>query len=315
MESTYKLKNQTTPFTYYVENHTTGLKYYGVRYAKGCHPSDLWQTYFTSSRVIKNLLIQYGKGDFTVKVRRTFESKEEAIEWEARVLTRIDASRSPNWINRTNGNGRWFNQGGYRHTDKARRRQSISKKGNVIVNDGNRARRVKPEEVEEYLAKGWSLGFAFVDRSSFLGKKKVHKDGKVLFVEEDEIPDYLNQGWKRGDGNRACSGMVSKYRGSVFIHKDGRAKIIMPENLQSYLDRGWQRGNVPSKVKGFVWANNGIERKQFPENEIPDGWKLGMGAINHFSYMKVQVKCPHCQKEGAGMIMKRWHFDNCKKRT
>ena len=25
-----------------------------------------------------------------------------------------------------------------------------------------------------------------------------------------------------------------------------------------------------------------------------------------------QVKCPHCQKEGANQIMKRWHFENCK---
>ena len=24
------------------------------------------------------------------------------------------------------------------------------------------------------------------------------------------------------------------------------------------------------------------------------------------------IKCPHCPKEGLGMNMRRWHFDNCK---
>ncbi len=31
---------------------------------------------------------------------------------------------------------------------------------------------------------------------------------------------------------------------------------------------------------------------------------------NHVS--KCQVKCPYCSKEGLKMIMKRWHFNNCK---
>ena len=27
------------------------------------------------------------------------------------------------------------------------------------------------------------------------------------------------------------------------------------------------------------------------------------------------VKCPYCEKEGRKQIMKRWHFDNCKKKS
>ncbi len=29
----------------------------------------------------------------------------------------------------------------------------------------------------------------------------------------------------------------------------------------------------------------------------------------------VPVKCPHCEKEGRESQMKRWHFDNCKKKV
>lgn len=26
-----------------------------------------------------------------------------------------------------------------------------------------------------------------------------------------------------------------------------------------------------------------------------------------------EVKCPHCDKIGKSGVMRRWHFDNCKK--
>jgi len=40
----------TIPYTYKLIFKPTGQYYYGVRYAKGCQPSDLWDKYFTSSK-------------------------------------------------------------------------------------------------------------------------------------------------------------------------------------------------------------------------------------------------------------------------
>jgi len=28
-------------------------------------------------------------------------------------------------------------------------------------------------------------------------------------------------------------------------------------------------------------------------------------------YNVKQIKCPHCEKTGAGQVMRRWHFENC----
>jgi hypothetical protein len=78
------------PYVYVVKNKTTGLKYLGVRYAKGCHPDDLWVTYFTSSSLIKKLIDTYGKNDFYVKVIHKYPScPETAILREAKYFPYI----------------------------------------------------------------------------------------------------------------------------------------------------------------------------------------------------------------------------------
>ena len=40
-------------YTYLIGWTKYNIQYYGVRYAKGCHPDDLWKTYFTSSKYVK----------------------------------------------------------------------------------------------------------------------------------------------------------------------------------------------------------------------------------------------------------------------
>ena len=92
-----------TPFTYCLTFLLTGERYYGVRYAKGCHPSQLWTTYFTSSEIITDLIEEHGEDAFIFEVRKTFITAEQARSWETKFLTRIDAAKHPEWLNGHNG--------------------------------------------------------------------------------------------------------------------------------------------------------------------------------------------------------------------
>ena len=75
-----------TPYVYWVKNISTGMKYIGVRYAKKCHPNDLWVNYFTSSPTIHKLIDLYGKLDFKFKILHVFETSEQAILKELKYL-------------------------------------------------------------------------------------------------------------------------------------------------------------------------------------------------------------------------------------
>jgi len=101
----------TLPYTYKLIFKPTGQYYYGVRYAKGCHPNDLWDKYFTSSKHIHKLIKEYGLNSFTTKITKTFSSKKEAIEHEHSILIRVKADKNGKFINKTNSKALFSNEG------------------------------------------------------------------------------------------------------------------------------------------------------------------------------------------------------------
>ena len=86
-----------TPYTYLIGWSKHNKWYYGVRFGRGCHPSDLWVTYFTSSKRVKKFWEENGDPD-VVEVRKTFQTGEPARIWEEKVLHRIDIS-DDKWLN------------------------------------------------------------------------------------------------------------------------------------------------------------------------------------------------------------------------
>ena len=68
-------------------------------YESGCHPDDLWVKYFTSSKFVKGFRKQHGEPDI-VQIRRTFETAEEAVKWEERVLKKILPNNRERFLNK-----------------------------------------------------------------------------------------------------------------------------------------------------------------------------------------------------------------------
>jgi hypothetical protein len=89
------------PYTYLITHIPSGKRYYGVRFAKNCHPNDLWKTYYTSSKTVRKLIKLHGKESFTFQIRKIFNSKDKAVAWERRVLDKLDINSSNKWLNKT----------------------------------------------------------------------------------------------------------------------------------------------------------------------------------------------------------------------
>lgn len=89
-------------YTYLIGWSNLNTWYYGVRYARGCSPSDLWTTYFTSSTFVKNQRKLYGEPD-VISVRKQFgEDSYNAKLWEDRVLARLGVIKDCKWLNQSN---------------------------------------------------------------------------------------------------------------------------------------------------------------------------------------------------------------------
>lgn len=86
-------------YTYLIGWTSLNRYYYGVRYSPNAHPSDLWKTYFTSSKHVKSFRSLHGEPDI-IQVRQTFSSKDKAILWESRVLKRMKVRETDSWLNK-----------------------------------------------------------------------------------------------------------------------------------------------------------------------------------------------------------------------
>jgi hypothetical protein len=91
----------TIPYTYLIGWSKHKKYYYGVRYANGCTPDDLWNSYKTSSKTVKEFTKIHGDPDIK-EIRKTFKTAAQARHWEYKVLTRMHVITEEKWLNKTN---------------------------------------------------------------------------------------------------------------------------------------------------------------------------------------------------------------------
>jgi hypothetical protein len=89
-----------TPYVYLIGWKKKNVYYYGVRYAKGCDPSDLFTTYFTSSKHVKRFIKENGNSDI-ISIRKTFNNVNDAQQWEHKVLRRMNVKERFDFLNKT----------------------------------------------------------------------------------------------------------------------------------------------------------------------------------------------------------------------
>lgn len=132
-------------YTYLLTHRPTGKRYYGVRHAKGCKPSDLWTTYFSSSKEVKKL----DPNDFEVEIRKVFDSREEAIAWETKVILRCKLHLDLKWFNKACGGTHFFCDG---HSEEAKAKISAGSIGKPKRNLRRRNRKPMTEETRRKIS-------------------------------------------------------------------------------------------------------------------------------------------------------------------
>lgn len=87
-------------YTYLIGWPELNKYYYGVRYAKGCNPAELWVTYFTSSKSVKEFTL-YNGAPGLIEIRQLFTDSSVARLWEHRVLKKLQVINKEEWLNKT----------------------------------------------------------------------------------------------------------------------------------------------------------------------------------------------------------------------
>jgi hypothetical protein len=88
------------PYTYLIGWSDQNKWYYGVRFSRNSNTAELFQTYFTSSKHVKEMVKTYDHPN-VIQIRKTFDSVEKARLWENKVLRRMKVIDDNKWINKT----------------------------------------------------------------------------------------------------------------------------------------------------------------------------------------------------------------------
>ena len=162
----------TIPYTYHLYHKPTGTHYYGARYRKGCSPDDLWNTYFSSSAVVKALINEYGKDSFVATVRKTFKTRDAAVAWEAKVHQRLNVQESSHWLNRHNSRAKFI--GPHVHSAAARKKISAKSAQKVVSESTKEKMRIAAQKRESTRrAEGWSMPNEAVQRAIDTRKARI----------------------------------------------------------------------------------------------------------------------------------------------
>lgn len=102
------------PYTYLIGWKKHNIWYYGSQYgykSNIANPSNLWNTYFTSSKLVSFYVNKFGEPDVK-QIRKVFDTKqylslEDTIsavrKYESKVLSRLKVVSDPKWLNKTSG--------------------------------------------------------------------------------------------------------------------------------------------------------------------------------------------------------------------
>lgn len=96
--------NDRVPYTYLIGWSSLDIWYYGRRTGLGCHPSEFWVKYFTSSNDVRDFRNKHGEPD-VIQIRKTFNKNNtvtDCIKHEVAVIRRIKAVQKTNWLNKGN---------------------------------------------------------------------------------------------------------------------------------------------------------------------------------------------------------------------
>lgn len=88
-------------YFYVIQHIESGKLYAGSRTAKKCFPGELMKKngYKTSSKIVREIIHKEGLESFFVRFIKIFKNKIDAINYETRFLSKIDAANNKKFLN------------------------------------------------------------------------------------------------------------------------------------------------------------------------------------------------------------------------
>jgi hypothetical protein len=231
-----------TPYFYLILHKPSGKKYAGAKWAKGCHPSQFFSNYFTSSKVVKALIEQDGIESFEVLEIKTVDDIDLSCipSYETRWLNDHQCAQSKEWLNQANNsykNIHWTKHKTPEEIAEIKRKISESRKGKP----GTRHTEEHKEKMRKLMTNRVISDSHRQNMSNAWRTRPPHTE------ESNRKRSAALQGRTFSDTHRKRLGVASaKRRGTVKVYDlhEKKNSYVFPEEVeknQSRFERGWRR--------------------------------------------------------------------------
>ena len=256
-ESKIFSEQNLTEIVHYVYRVTIDGKYY-IGKRTGLLNDLATGRYETSSNLVHEKL-QNGHHFSKIKILQVFSSSKDALEFEKRILTRLNAKTNPKFLNQTNGNKDFYIT---QHTEKTKAKMSKIHKEryNPNTEEGRRNREINSKSKKECYNPNTEEG-----RRNREDMSKIHKE-------------RYNPDTEEGRKNREIN---SKSKKEYYKTEEGRKqREIRSETQRNNWDENTERGR---KLRENISEN----RRKFWDKNTEEGRKRRK---NHSEFMKENRK-------------------------
>lgn len=259
------------PYTYLIKHNRSGKVYYGAKYSKDANPKYFFEYYFTSSKIISEILKMEGIEAFSWEIRKTFNTKEECISWEKKVLRRMKVASNESFLNidenqkpHDNSNTKFISNPS---TGKCIRIKKSADTPTGWVDGNINQNRVKPEP------RVW-----------------MHdpETNKAYHINPMQVMSWMVPG--RGKAYKSNSETMRK-KNSIWVTDGEENKMI---DGDATIPEGWSRGMTKSEEEktktndtnsklfaGTKFITNGVDVVRIHEPTVlPEGWRYGSLELN-----------------------------------
>lgn len=239
-----------TPYCYLLRHKRTGLVYYGSKFSKDAHPDFFMMYYFTSSKIVKTYLEAEGIESFEWEIRRTFKTRQECIDWEHKVLRRMNVTNHRKFMN----------------VDSNQRVHDNSNTTFITNLESGLCIRIKKDS---HPPEGWTHG-----NINFTGDTRVRErrwfHDPITGESFHAKPEEVKPEWVAGRGKNYISNSETLKNKNLIWITDG--VLSKYHSKDDPIPDGWVRGmgktnnakliEFNKTLGGFVFVNNGVEMKR-----------------------------------------------------
>jgi hypothetical protein len=284
-------------YTYTIRFKLTNQKYHGCKYGKDANSLEFFKSYFTSSKIVKNLIKEHGIDAFEI-LDITEYPNGGAYEAESKFLLENDCANSDEWLNKSNNDynlphssdivkSRMLAKYGVEHNmqlESTKEKISIAAKNNW-KNEEYR-NKIKNTFLENY---GYSNPNKSEEIKNKIKNTNLEKYGVENVYQSEEIKNKIKNTFLENYGmHPKQTEKVKEKCKKNSIEKYGVDHYAKTDEFKNKIRTTW---NNKSQEELDIFKN---KSKKARENDPI-------------------LECPHCHKliKNKGLF-NRWHNDNCK---